>query len=83
MSPKYNRSITLSRCLWKNYVICEIYSFFLAWARSSCVQESLMAQFEAQDIFICIRAYIKYVYVRDMTMVLLLTSVYAVQTNLA
>jgi len=71
----------LSRCLWKNCVICEIYYFFLAWTRSSCLQESLMAQFEAQDIFICIIAYIKYV--RDMTMVLLLTSVYAVQTNLA
>jgi len=79
MSLKYSRTVTLSRCLWKNYIIGEIYSFFLAWTRSSYLQESLMAQFEAQDTFMCIIAYIKYV--RDMTMVLLLTSVCAVQTN--
>jgi len=82
MSLKYNRSVTLSRCLWKNYVICEIYSFFSSMDKKfMSPQESLMAQFEAQDIFICIITYIKYV--RDMTMVLLLTSICAVQANLA
>ena len=33
--------------------------FFLVWTRSSCLQESPMAQSEAQDVFIFIIAYIK------------------------
>jgi hypothetical protein len=50
MSLKYIRYVTLSKCLCKDNVICEISSFLLAWTRSTCLQESPMAQFEAQDI---------------------------------
>jgi hypothetical protein len=65
----------------KDNNVCEIHSFFLAWTRCTCLQESLMAQFEAQDILISVIAYIKNF--RDVTVVLELTSVCFVQAYLA
>ena len=65
----------------KDNNVCEIHSFFLAWTRCTCLQESLMAQFEAQDILISVIAYIKDF--RDVTVVLELTSVCFVQAYLA